>query len=74
MQDRLRLHIIEMELDNTNPDGPFRVRRQRLNREKKRIINRLGGRDPHWFAAGGGKENYLMKKITVKILTKIERK
>jgi hypothetical protein len=74
MEDRLRLHIIERELDNTNPDGPFRVGRQKLNREKKRILRRLEGRDPCWFATGGGKEDYQMKKSVVTILNEIKRR
>ena len=74
MEDRLRLYIIERELDNTNPDGPFRVGRQRLNREKKRILQRLEGRDPRWFAVGGGEMDYQMKKAVVTIMNEIERR
>ncbi len=74
MKDRLRLHIIERELDNTNPDGPFRVGRQRLNREKKRILQRLEGRDPRWFATGGREMDYRMKKAIITIMNEIERR
>lgn len=74
MEDRVRLHIIDRELDNTDPDGPFRVRRQKLNREKKRILRKLGGKDPRWFAVGGGKKDYRMKKAIISILEEIRRR
>jgi len=80
LEDRIRLHIINRELDNTNPDGPFRVGRQQLNRERKRIIKRLGGRDPKWFAVRGKKGGmsheeiklYQTKKVIVGILDQLE--
>lgn len=80
MDDRARLQEIERELDNTNPDGPYRVTRQKLNREKARILNRLEGRDPRWFATNrkeGGvptdkRELFSTKNTIVTILNELE--
>ena len=79
MKDRLRLHIIERELDNVDPDGPFRISRQKLNREKKQILRRMEGKDPRWFAGVGKggipkrkQQNYQLKKKVITILDEIE--
>jgi len=71
--------MIEKELDNTEPNSPFRTSRQKLNREKKRILRIMERRDPRWFAGvgkGGIPEEkmdlYLIKKVIVNILEKIE--
>jgi hypothetical protein len=80
MDDDVRLHTINMELDHTGPTSPYRSRRQRLNRERDRIIRRRRGRDPRWFAVGtkeGGipverMEDYVLKKEVVNILEILE--
>ena len=80
MEDRTRLHEIEMILDETGPDSPYRVSRQRLNREKERILKRLNGKDPRWFASGKKKggvlrehlKSYGTKKTIIDILKILE--
>jgi len=80
MEDRTRLSVIELELDNTTPNGPYRVSRQRLNRERERILKRINGRDPRWFATnkkeGKINENSLdlfnLKSQVIKIINIIE--
>jgi hypothetical protein len=72
--------VIEHELDNTDPDGPYRVSRQRLNRERRRILRRISGRDPRWAILGksrGGvpiekRDKYMIKKISIDILNILE--
>ena len=51
-RDKIRLYYIELELDNTDPDGPFRSSRAKLEREKLRIYRRAEGLDPGYFATG----------------------
>lgn len=77
MEDRIRLHEIEMELDRTDlwELSPYRNKRRKLNREKKRIIRRMKGEDPSWFAAGTKrkrKELMKMKREIVSIINEIE--
>ena len=84
MDDQLRLHVIEMELDKTDPreSPPYRSDRQKLNREKKRILKRVEGKDPMCAVAGRQKNGklqyndlseeqkvqYRMKKQVLRIL------
>jgi len=80
MDNRTRLHMIEQELDNTDPDGPYRVSRQKLNRERRRILRRMSGRDPRWSVLGksiGGvplekRDIHAVKKAVVGILNILE--
>jgi len=83
MDDGAKLYLLNLELDNTDPDGPNRNKRRKLNRERGRILCRLGGKDPMHFATGrlgctapeGPERNrYLMKKTTIKLLTLLEAK
>lgn len=77
MRDRVRLHEIEMELDRTDlwEQAPYRNARRKLGREKDRILRRLEGKDPNWFAFGAGsraKDAKRMKIGVVNILNKME--
>ena len=80
MDDRARLREIERELDDTSPSGPYRVTRQKLNRERARILSRLNGRDPRYFATNrkeGGvptdkRELFSTKNIIITILEELE--
>lgn len=75
----MRLYIIEQELDNVEQNSPFRVSRQKLNREKKRILQRMEGKDPRWFAGvgkggvpkGEKQDLYRMKKVIITMLDEI---
>ena len=51
-RDKIRLYEIELQLDNTDPDGPYRTSRAKLEREKKRIYRRSQGLDPGYFSTG----------------------
>lgn len=89
MDDWLRLHVIEGELDKTDPreSPPYRSDRQKLNREKKRILKRMEGKDPMCAVAGkllNGKrkyhnlkkkerEQYRMKKQVLRILEAVDK-
>ena len=70
MKPEIRIHEINMELDKTAPweDPPYRYKRQKLNRERDRLIKRIKGRDPKWFAKGGGINDYQMKREIVAII------
>lgn len=84
LDDAVRLHMIERELDDTGPTGPYRGARQRLNRVKRRIWRRKRGKDPVVFATGGkgspktlrGRErkNYRLKRQVVKMLDELDRR
>jgi hypothetical protein len=54
MKDRQRLHEIDQILDAGVGDVGYvgRNTRRALNRERKKIINRLHGRDAYYFATG----------------------
>lgn len=52
LDDRVRLRVIEKELDNTDPDGPYRSGRARLNRIRGRILRRLEGKDLRFKVTG----------------------
>lgn len=89
MDDPLRLHVIEMELDKTDPreSPPYRSKRQKLNREKARILRRMEGKDPMCTVAGklknGGlhyndlserqKAQYRVKKQVLRILEAFDK-
>ena len=64
MRDSSRLREIERELDKTSPweGAPYRQWRQKLNRERKRILKRMNGMDPRWFAKGGDADDLRMKR------------
>lgn len=79
VDDRSRLREIERELDRTDPreGGPYRNKRRKLNRERERIIRRLEGMDPMYFATGevgrpaprsNQRNAYALKKEVVSIL------
>ena len=80
MDDRARLREVERELDDTSPSGPYRVTRQKLNRERNRILSRLNGRDPRYFATNkkeGGVPTdkrglFRIKNVIVTILEELE--
>lgn len=56
MKDIIRLREIEIELDRTDlwEQAPYRNVRRKLGRERNRILRRLNGKDPNWFASGAG--------------------
>jgi len=83
MDDRTRLHLIEMELDNTTPNGPNRSKRQKLKREKATIIRRKEGMDPLWFVGEKGRmgplsedkrDQYRTKKCVCSIINSLSER
>jgi hypothetical protein len=82
--DDSQLAIIERELDNTGPDGPYRGARARLNRMQQRILDRKSGSDPMVFATGRSGEfrtlrgqdraNYTLKRQVNLISKELERR
>ena len=69
-----RIRELDRELDKTMSweEPQYRVFRQKLNRERNRLVNRTLGRDPEWFARGAGKKERTEKQEVLNILKKLE--
>jgi len=83
LDDDTIIGVIDRELDNTEPDGPYRSGRALLNRIRRRVLRRREGKDPMVFSVGskgnprmlrgGDRANYKLKRQVVRIMDELDR-